>query len=78
MNISCIFEMKNTRFSTMSRNTVKKYIDQDLLARKQDTRKLPISTNSAMPPAYKKRVNPKKVLTKSAMRRICEMLKQNK
>ncbi|MFZ7759962.1 IS21 family transposase [Bacillus thuringiensis] len=62
----------------ISRNTVKKYIDQDLLARKEDTRKLPISTNSVMPPAYKKRVSPKKVLTKSAMSRICEMLKQNK
>nr|WP_170968339.1 helix-turn-helix domain-containing protein [Bacillus wiedmannii] len=62
----------------MSRNTVKKYIDQDLLARKKETRELPISTNSVMPPAYKKRISPKKALTKSAMRRIREMLKQNK
>ncbi|AIY72880.1 TPA: helix-turn-helix domain-containing protein [Bacillus tropicus] len=51
----------------MSRNTVKKYIDQDLVARKQDTRKLPIPTNFVMTPAYKKRVSPKKALTKSAL-----------
>ncbi|MGG5741914.1 helix-turn-helix domain-containing protein (plasmid) [Bacillus cereus group sp. IBL03679] len=37
----------------MSRNTVKKYIDQDLLARKQDTRKLPISTNGSVAKFFK-------------------------
>lgn len=39
----------------MSRNTVKKYIEQDLAARQQDTRNLPITDNYVTPPAYKKR-----------------------
>ena len=39
----------------MSRNTVKKYIEQDLAARQKDIRNLPVTDNYLTPPAYKKR-----------------------
>ncbi|WP_342473064.1 HTH domain-containing protein [Metasolibacillus sp. FSL H7-0170] len=47
----------------MSRNTVRKYIEQDLEARQQDTRNLPVTDNYITPPAYKKRNGKKVVLT---------------
>lgn len=62
----------------MSRNTVKKYIEQDLVARQQDTRNLPITDNYVTPPAYKKRNGKKRALTNTVMKRIREMMKQNK
>ena len=62
----------------MSRNTVKKYIEQDLAARQQDTRDLPITDNYVTPPAYKKRNGKKRALTNTVMKRIREMMKQNK
>lgn len=61
----------------MSRNTVKKYIEQDLVARQQDTRNLPITDNYVTPPAYKKRKGKKRALTNTVMKRIREMMKQN-
>lgn len=39
----------------ISRNTVKKYIDEDLEKRKLDIRELPITDNYITPPTYKKR-----------------------
>lgn len=62
----------------MSRNTVKKYIEQDLAARQQDTRNLPITDNYVTPPAYKKRNGKKRALTNTVMKRIREIMKQNK
>lgn len=51
----------------MSRNTVKKYSEQDLAARQQDTRNLPITDNYFTPPAYKKRNGKKRALTNTVM-----------
>ena len=61
----------------MSRNTVKKYIEQDLTARQQDTRNLPVTDNYVTPPAYKKRNGKKVALTNMVMKRIRQMMKQN-
>lgn len=61
----------------LSRNTVKKYIEQDLAARQKDTRNLPVTDNYVTPPAYKKRKGKKKVLTSTIMKRLRQMIKQN-
>lgn len=61
----------------MSRNTVKKYIEEDLAARQRDTRDLPITDNYVTPPAYKKRKGRKVVLTNTVKKRLQQMLKQN-
>lgn len=61
----------------MSRNTVKKYIEEDLAARQQDTRELPITDNYLTPPAYKKRKGRKIALTNSVIKSIRKMLRQN-
>ncbi len=61
----------------MSRNTVRKYIEQDLAARQKDTRNLPVTDNYLTPPAYKKRTGRRVALTNSVVKRIREMLKQN-
>lgn len=61
----------------ISRNTVRKYIEEDLEKRKQDIRELPITDNYMMPPAYKKRKGRKRALTNTVMKRIRKMLKDN-
>ncbi|MBS2772756.1 helix-turn-helix domain-containing protein [Anoxybacillus rupiensis] len=61
----------------ISRNTVKKYIQEDLEKRKLDTRELPITDNYVMPPTYKKRKGKKRALTPTVMKRIRKMLKDN-
>lgn len=61
----------------MSRNTVKKYIEQDLAARQKDTRNLPVTDNYLTPPAYKKRKGRQVALTNTVVKRLREMLKQN-
>ena len=61
----------------MSRNTVKKYIEQALTARQTDTRNLPVTDNYITPPAYKKRTGRKLALTNSVAKRIREMVKKN-
>lgn len=54
----------------MSRNTVRKYIAEDLEKRKQDIRELPITDNYVTPPSYKKRKGNKRALTPTVMKRI--------
>ena len=61
----------------MSRNTVKKYIEQDLAARQQDTRNLPVTDNYVTPPAYKKRKGKTAALTNTVKKRLRQMIKQN-
>lgn len=61
----------------MSRNTVKKYIEEDLAARQQDTRNLPITDNFVTPPAYKKRKGRTRTLTNTVKKRLRQMIKQN-
>ena len=61
----------------ISRNTVKKYIEEDLEKRKQDIRELPITDNYVTPPSYKKRKGNKRALTPTVMKRIRKMLKDN-
>lgn len=61
----------------LSRNTVKKYIDQELVAKQQDTRNLPITNNYVSPPSYKKRKSSRSVLTTSIQKKIRYMIKQN-
>lgn len=61
----------------MSRNTVRKYIEQDLEARQQDTRNLPVTDNYITPQAYKKRNGKKVVLTNTIMKRLRQMMKKN-
>lgn len=54
----------------MSRNTVKKYIEENLVARQQDTRNLPITDNFVTPPAYKKRKGKTIALTNTVKKRL--------
>lgn len=61
----------------MSRNTVRKYIAEDLEKRKQDIRELPITDNYVTPPSYKKRKGNKRALTPTVMKCIRKMLKEN-
>lgn len=61
----------------MSRNTVKKYIEENFAARQQDTRDLPVTYNYVTPPAYKKRKGKKVALTNTVMKRLRQMMKQN-
>lgn len=61
----------------ISRNTVRKYINQDLAARQHDIRELPITSNYITPPSYKKRQGKRNALTSTVMKRIRQMLKQN-
>lgn len=61
----------------ISRNTVKKYIQEDLEKRKQDIRELPVTDNYVTPPSYKKRKGNKRALTQTVMKRIRKMLKEN-
>ena len=61
----------------MSRNTVKKYIEQDLAARQRDTRNLPVTDNYVTPPAYKKRKGKTVALTSTVKKRLRQMIKQN-
>lgn len=61
----------------MSRNTVKKYIEEDLAARQLDTRNLPITNNFVTPPAYKKRKGKIRTLTNTVKKRLRQMIKQN-
>lgn len=61
----------------MSRNTVKKYIEEDEKSRDQDVRNLEVTNNYVTPPTYKKRKSKKIVLTESIIKRIRKMLKEN-
>ncbi|NLY78350.1 MAG: IS21 family transposase [Lysinibacillus sp.] len=61
----------------ISRNTVKKYIDEDLEKRKLDIRELPITDNYITPPTYKKRQGNKRALTPTVQKKIRKMLKEN-
>ncbi|WP_342472620.1 hypothetical protein MHH70_04030 [Metasolibacillus sp. FSL H7-0170] len=61
----------------ISRNTVKRYIEQDLAARQQDTRNLSVTDNYVTPPAYKKRNGKKVALINMIMKRLRQMMKQN-
>lgn len=61
----------------ISRNTVKKYIQEDLEKRQLDIRDLPIKDNYLTPPSYKKRKGNKRALTPTVMKRIRKMLKDN-
>ncbi|KGR84251.1 hypothetical protein CD30_19345, partial [Ureibacillus massiliensis 4400831 = CIP 108448 = CCUG 49529] len=61
----------------ISRNTVKKYIQEDLEKRRKDIRELPITDNYVTPPSYKKRKGNKRALTPTVMKRIRKMLKDN-
>jgi transposase len=61
----------------MSRNTVRKYIQEDLKKRQLDIRDLPITDNYVTPPVYKKRQGRRRALTPTIIKRIRKMLKDN-
>ncbi|WP_437435946.1 IS21 family transposase [Pseudobacillus badius] len=61
----------------LSRNTVKRYIEEDLESRKKDSRNLPVTDNYIAPPSYKKRNGQKRALTHSVIKQIRKMLKEN-
>lgn len=61
----------------ISRNTVRKYIREDLAARTVDVSKLEVTSNYVTPPTYKKRTGTKRALTDTVKKRIRKMLQQN-
>ncbi len=63
--------------SDVSRNTVKKYIDEFEDSKKQDVRQLPIPETIVSAPSYKPRINKKRVLTEEIQHRLQQFIAQN-
>jgi transposase len=63
--------------SDVSRNTVKKYIDEFENSKNQDVRQLPIPETIVSAPSYKPRINKKRVLTDEIQHRLQQFIAQN-
>jgi len=70
-------ERKIAKETKKSRNTVSKYIKEFEKSRKEDVRNIPITEDIIKPPAYKKRISRKRVLTEEIKNILRGYIKEN-